>query len=541
MKLHSAIAHALGRAGVDTMFGVLGDANLFMVESFQRECSGRYIAASNEAGAVLMALGYATVSNRVGVATTTYGPALTNTLTALVEGVKGKKPMLLLCGDTASEPRGILQDIPQREHVIPTGAGFEQARSPQTAVADLMRAMRRAQLELRPIVYNIPINFQWEEVEDTPTMIRVPDVRNWKPESADLDDALGILFAASRPIVLAGRGAMSSEAKTALIRLAARIDAPLATTLQAKGLFDSEPNNLGIFGTLSTPPAVDAIASSDCVIAFGASLNKYTSSQGAFLRGKRVVQVNLEPGMLGEHWEPTVGVAGDPAKVAEVMLDYLEEAEAPRSGFFTPELASTVASFSWQNELPDRGTDTTIDVRRALAAIDASFPSDRVVIVDGGRFMTEPYKMINVATPGYFVFTSYSGSIGLGLSYAIGAAAAVPGTPALLVTGDGGFMLGGLAEFNTAARYGIDLTTIVCNDSAYGAEHIHFTDRQMDPTISEFAWPEFAPVADSLGGIGITVRNMGDLARAVEAFEHRTRPLLIDLKLDPYQMPDRPR
>jgi acetolactate synthase I/II/III large subunit len=74
-------------------------------------------------------------------------------------------------------------------------------------------------------------------------------------------------------------------------------------------------------------------------------------------------------------------------------------------------------------------------------------------------------------------------------------------------TGDGGFMMGGVNEFNTAVRLGLDLIVIVCNDSAYGAEHIQFVDRDMDPGLSQFEWPSFAEVATALGGEGIRVQS----------------------------------
>ena len=109
--------------------------------------------------------------------------------------------------------------------------------------------------------------------------------------------------------------------------------------------------------------------------------------------------------------------------------------------------------------------------------------------------------------------------------------------PALLVTGDGGFMLGGLAEFSTAVRHGCDLVVVVCNDSSYGAEDVQLTNRGMDPSIARFSWPDFAPVAVALGGQGVTVRTMGDLQSALDAIEARQGPLLIDLKLDPDTVP----
>src|SRR5215467_2272418 len=105
LYFHSAMARALRDNGVDAVFGLIGDANLYMVDAFIREQQGRYVSAANEAGAVMMALGYASVTGKVGVATVTHGPAVTNTLTGLVEGAKGQLPLLLVCGDTSVEAR----------------------------------------------------------------------------------------------------------------------------------------------------------------------------------------------------------------------------------------------------------------------------------------------------------------------------------------------------------------------------------------------------------------------------------------------------
>lgn len=98
-------------------------------------------------------------------------------------------------------------------------------------------------------------------------------------------------------------------------------------------------------------------------------------------------------------------------------------------------------------------------------------------------------------------------------------------------------MMGGVNEFNTAVRLNQDLIVIVANDSAYGAEHIQFLDRKMDPSLSQFDWPDFAAVATALGGQGITVASDADLDNALGAIASRDRPLLIDLKLDPNDVP----
>jgi len=123
------------------------------------------------------------------------------------------------------------------------------------------------------------------------------------------------------------------------------------------------------------------------------------------------------------------------------------------------------------------------------------------------------------------------------MGHAIGAAHANLDRPVLLVSGDGGFMMGGLNEFTTAVQTGADLIVVICNDQAYGAEYVQFTDRQMNPGISQFSWPSFSEVANSLGGVGITVGSSTDLDTAIQAIKARDCPLVIELLLDPASVP----
>ena len=135
--MHQSIAQAVRDHEIDTMFGLVGDANLFIVNHFVSECGGTLVPAAHEGGTVLMALAYTQVTKQVGVATVTQGPGLTNCVTALREGVVARRPMILLCGDTPVTASFHPQNIDQREVVKATGAGFEQVQSPNTASRDV--------------------------------------------------------------------------------------------------------------------------------------------------------------------------------------------------------------------------------------------------------------------------------------------------------------------------------------------------------------------------------------------------------------------
>jgi thiamine pyrophosphate-dependent acetolactate synthase large subunit-like protein len=274
---YQSIARATQEHGVDTMFGLMGDANLFMVDSFVRDCGGRFVPAAHEGSSILMALAYAHVSGKVGVATVTHGPALTNCMTALTEAARGHMPMVILAGDTPVDNPRHLQSIDQREVVKATGAGFEQLRSPATVGKDVGRAFYRAQVERRPIVLNMPADFMWQEVEHDVQVLDVFTAPGGVAQGEILDNTIGMIASARRPLILAGGGAVA--ARDQLIQLADRLEAPLATTLKAKGLFNDHPYNIDIFGTLSTPAAYDLIAQSDCIICFGSALHDFTTDR----------------------------------------------------------------------------------------------------------------------------------------------------------------------------------------------------------------------------------------------------------------------
>lgn len=531
--VYASIAQSVVDHGINTMFGLIGDANLFMVDNFVRARRGTFVPVAYEGSAVLMALSYSKFAQTVGVATVTHGPGFTNCITALAEGARAHTSMVLLCGDTPVLTPQNLQNIDQRELTKATGAGFEQMRAPQTATEDIATAFYRARVEKRPIVLNMPADFMWQEVVHNRVVYPVFDDPAMVTDGDNLDEAIGMIASAKRPVVLGGGGAIGAEDQ--LIRLADRLEAPLATTLKAKAMFNDHPFNMDIFGTLSTPAAYETIDKCDCVIAFGTSLHHFTTDHGALMKGKRVVQINNDITEIAKNYHPDAALVGDAKLTADNIVHWLDQAEIPPSGFTGELNAGTLTAHP--PEKVNRARDGTINFVNALERLEATLPKNRVLVTDGGRFMTEVWCRISAPDAKSFIATTNFGSIGIGLQHAIGAGLAVTDRPIVLFTGDGGFMMGGINEFNTAVRLKQDLITIVCNDSAYGAEHIQFVDRQMNPGLAQFEWPSFAEIASALGGQGVLVTNPDQLNDAGNAIETRDRPVLIELKLDPNDVP----
>lgn len=539
-SVHALLAATLAEHADGPVFGLVGDGNLFLVDAFIRRHGGRYVAARHEAAAVQMAIGYAQAAGKLGVATVTHGPALANTAVALIEAVKGGHPLLLIAGDTAPDDRNHLQKFDQKSFVAMTGAAWVELASAETASVDLVRAIRMASLERRPVVFNMRIDWQWSVPKSQKALPALPLRPEILPDTAAVEEAAAILAAAKAPIVLAGRGACDGASAEALIRLAERIEAPLATTLRASGLFRGHAHDLGIFGGLSHSAAVDVILRADTVIAFGAGLNKFTTGNGELLRDKRVVHVVADAAAVGRHHEPLLSVLGSPRLVAGQIVEMLDAAELPGSGFAGPDMAATLSSANSLSGLesllrprePDR-----VPLLGCLAALNEALPPDRTLVTDLGRFVTLAWRALPVQHPEALVNTAHFGSIGCGLHQAIGAAIARPNCRTVLVAGDGGFALGGPSELATAVEQDLDLTIVLCNDGCYGAEHVQFTARDMETGLSLLKNPPFAPIARAYGFEAVSVGNKDELARACALAGEYKGPLFIELHADPAEVP----
>ena len=534
MFVHEAMASALAKSGVNTMFGLIGDANLFFANAFVEAEGGQYVSAVHEASAVMMAQGYALRSGRLGVATVTQGPGLTNTATALIDTVRNNVALVLITGDTAPSNTHNQQSLDQASFVEATGAGYVHVRQPADAAPALRAAIAQAVEQRRPVVVNCPTEFAWEIVDPDE---RAVDVGEPVPAPSEdlLDQAVGIIAAARRPLVVAGYGATEAEQRDAVADFAQRIGAPIATTFRARNLYTAAEGSVGVCGTLTTDAGAPAIADSDCVIVFGSSLNTWTTGHRTLFNGKAVIYVDADAARVERpNARVDVAIHGDAAQTARTFIKWLDAGEVPPTGFrqrICPGIRDVDLRF-------DAELGNTLTLAGVLSELNRSLPTQRTVVWDGGRFLGEALKYIYGPDYRSEVLTTAFGAVGLGMGAAIGAACAAGDEPTVFVTGDGGFMMNGLAELNSAVRASLPLIVVVCNDNSYGAEYDQYVHKSVSPALSLFDWPSFASVAQAMGADGLTVSSVADVPAAVAAARARVCPLVIDVLMDPGDIPE---
>src|SRR6266498_932122 len=143
MLVAEAVGRTLAQVGPRTVFGLIGSGN-FAVTNAMVAAGRQFVAARHEGGAICMADAYAQVTGELGMCTVHQGPGLTNTLTGLTEAAKSRTPLVLVAADTAAAAVRSNFRIAQDPLVSAVGAVAERVHTPASAVADTVRAVRRA-------------------------------------------------------------------------------------------------------------------------------------------------------------------------------------------------------------------------------------------------------------------------------------------------------------------------------------------------------------------------------------------------------------
>lgn len=535
MNVAQVVAQTLGRLGVRHVFGLVGSGN-FAVTNALVAGGSVFVAARHEGGAITMADAYSRVTGTVGVCTVHQGPGLTNTLTGLTEAAKSRTPLLLLAADTAASAIRSNFRIDQDGLVSSVGAVPERVHGPESAVGDTLRAYRTAQLERHPTVLMLPLDIQAALCPEIPGELpSFPTLWPSPPARASVSAAADAMTAARRPLIIAGRGAVLAGAGEELRGIGNRLDALLATTAVANGLFTGDPWSLGISGGFASPGAAELIRQADVVLSVGASLTMWTTRHGRLIDpAATVIQIDHEPSAIGSHHRADIAVVGDAAETARALHEELRKRGASGSGWRSSQVAERIQRGCWhESPYTDCGDGSHIDPRTLSIALDTLLPTERTLAVDSGHFMGYPAMYLRVPDAQGFVFTQAFQAVGLGLATAIGAAVARPDRLTVAALGDGGALMS-LPDLETVARLGLRMLIVIYNDSAYGAEVHHFGPHGAPLDTVRFPDVDFAALARGLGLRAETIRESGDLqtVKTWLAAGHAP-PLLLDARVVP--------
>jgi acetolactate synthase-1/2/3 large subunit len=547
-----ALAEMLRLAEVGPMFG-MGGFQLLPFYDALAQLGMRHFLINDERCGAFAADAYARVTNRPGVCDGTLGPGATNLVTGLIESLNAGVPIIALAGDTnrAHSWKNMTQECRQAEILRP--AVKELIRVEMTSrVPELLRRAFAVATSGRPgpVLLDVPEDvchgehdFAPEDFAIDPSTLSVP-ARRIRPDRAEVARAAAVIARARRPLLLVGGGIHLSAGYDALLGFAEAQSIPVAHTMSGKGgIACTHPLSVGLFGRYSRI-ANELIEASDCLVVVGCKLGEIATKRYA-LPPETIPLIHLDivAEEIGRCRAADVALWGD----ARAGLEDLAEAlagEAKRSGAaradYVAEIPSRMAS--WREEAAARlhSEERPIHMARLCTELNKALPADSFLLADGGFAGHWTGLLYDTKSPGrHFIPDRGLASIGYGLPGGIGAALAAPSTPAVAITGDGGFNMM-LGELETARRAGIGLTIVVVNNAASGyvkaLQHAIFRGRYQSSDLVEM---DYAVIARAMGCSGIRIEDPDRLGDALRTgLAERTRPTVLDVVVtrDPARM-----
>jgi acetolactate synthase-1/2/3 large subunit len=552
------IADFLVQQKIPYIFGVCGHGILGLLDGlFDRRDEIKTISVHHEATAGFMAEAYFRITQKPVATYTSCGPGSANLILAIAAAFADSSAMLNITGNV---PTGQWNRGPFQE----TGRYFQGdfvnairpyvKRSFQPTRADMLPLALRQAFALMtngrpgPVNIDIPLNVFVEPVDENAAQ-RDKDwpLAEYSRPAADpaaVNEALRLLHAAERPVIVAGHGVELSCAEQELLTFAESFRIPVATTPFGKGVFDPRhPLSLGTTGRNGSYPANAACRNADVVLALGTRFDDRATS--AWLPGftynippTKLIHVDIDAAEIGRNFRPALGIVSDARNLLGQLL------AAPRAACRYDAWLERIAEWrkKWDEATVAPRTSDAIPIRpeRAVAALRKVVPADGIVLCDVGVHHNWMVAEFEAWKPRTFLQTWGFASMGFAVAGAMGAKLAAPEQPVVALCGDGAFMMNSSAVL-TAVEYQIPVVWVVWNNFGYCSirdqQRGYFgKDREIAVSFTDSSGKlfsaDFAMMARSMGADGHTVEKPADLAPQIEAAIRSGRPTVLDVRID---------
>ncbi|MEK7875242.1 MAG: thiamine pyrophosphate-binding protein [Pseudomonadota bacterium] len=531
MKVYQRLAHAFKAEGVSHVFGLMGDGNMYWMHELDK-IGVKELEVRHEGAGLGMADGWARVTHTPGIATATCGPGVSQLATALLTASRAASPLVAFVGEHPTNDDEYNQRLDQSRFAAACETGFVRMNTADAADDAVRKAFYLAKLESRPIMLSAPMDIQQQEFDDDepyrPSSTLMPS-RTVRPDPDNLEQAADMIAGSRKPVIIVGRGAKWAGAGEAVLKLAERVGALILTSLMAKSWLSEDEFHFGISGTYATRTAMQLCEQADCVIAIGASLNRFTTEHNYLYPNAKFVHIDSKPHvMMSGGRSAECYIQSDARAGVEALEGLLAKRSFKQTGYRTGEVRERLAN-AWEDRTQYKIEPGSVDPREVILALDEAVPANINLFTGSG--VTAGFSNILFKRERPIVLAShFFGCIGQMMPAAMGAVTALGNKPGIMVDGDASVMMH-IAEFDTMVRYGMPLLIVVLNNQMLGAEYYKLDAHKMNAALSCIATPDLGAVATGFGGRGRLVRNIPELRAAVAEWLAKPGPMMIDVRI----------
>jgi thiamine pyrophosphate-dependent acetolactate synthase large subunit-like protein len=498
----SALVAALEAHGVEIIFGIPGQHALGLWDALA-DSPIELVVVRHEQAAAFAAQGYARTSDRVGVCITSTGPGAFNAFAGMGEADASSLRVLHITTQILSDPgqRGWMHETTgQSTAFAGVTRHHSRPRTPEALAASVDEAMTAIAQRPGPAMIEAYIDVLAAPADGV--QVRATPVSSPAPDPAAVARVVKLLGEARAPMIFAGGGGrLAAERVTAL---AEALDAPVVTSYNGKGVIPAgHPLHAG---SSCEERAVQAlVANADVCLALGTRMAEEYTCHWTVPFPEALVQVDIDAARLGANYPVVEGIVADVGLFCDALL-----AAGPDAGSRDGTADTRAALSGRSTEVAAQGFTVEPELLRAL---DEALPEGAIVVSDMTILGYWGVLYLDAKRPGGFAYPM-SGALGSGIPTSLGTVAANPGSPTVVLVGDGGFLMGG-HELVTAQQHGLHQITVLVNDRCYGVLRNYQVQSGRKPVGVELNSPDFSKLAEGYGVAYRRITQPGEFADAL--------------------------
>jgi acetolactate synthase-1/2/3 large subunit len=537
MKLTGAeiLCETLTRLGVREIFGYPGGAILPVYDALGKS-KLHHILVRHEQGATHMADGYARASGGIGVAMATSGPGATNMVTGIATAMLDSSPVVCITGQVSSKVLG--SDAFQEIDITGITMPITKHNVVVTHAGDIARTLREAFVIAKsgrpgPVLVDVTkdaqqatAEFEWDACTPKLPPKRIRNNHN----QAEFDRAIELLNTAKRPVILAGRGIMLSNAMQAFEKFVRVGNYPVAMTLLGIGCFPAkDPLNLGMMGMHGEAWVNNAIQEADLLIAVGMRFDdRVTGDLRTYAKNARKIHIEIDRAEINKNVKVDAALVGDAREVLESLTPHVETPDHSEWIRHINELKGDSAVRDIQS-LPDTGH---LYAAHVINDLWKETCGEAIVVTDVGQHQMWEAQYYHHDRPRTLITSGGLGTMGFALPAGIGAKFAKPDSEVWVVVGDGGFQMT-MSELATIVQEKINVKIAIINNGYLGMVRQwqeFFYDKRYVAT--PLVAPDFVALANAFGIRAERITKRTEVTSGIRAAREAAETVLLDFRVE---------
>ncbi|HEX5455769.1 MAG TPA: acetolactate synthase large subunit [Candidatus Saccharimonadales bacterium] len=526
MKAAELFVKSLEASNVKYVFGLPGEENLALVEAI-RKSSIKMITTRDEQTAVFMAATVGRLTGHVGVALSTLGPGATNLVTGVAYAQLGAMPLLVITGQKPIKrsKQGKFQIIDVVGMMRPITKFSDTIVSAERIPSSVYHAIRVAEKE-RPGAAHLEVPEDIAEEETGAKPIIWQKTRRPAPDEKAINALVEAVESAKSPILLLGSGANRRLIRKQLNNFINKTDIPFVTTQLGKGVIDeSDSRFIGTAAVSEKDYVHAALSRADLILMVGHDIIEKPPVL-EIRDDQKLVHIDFSPADIDDIYVPDLEVVGDISYAFWALTERVETRDWDFSIFYK-------AKEKLQESINDNADsdDFPIKPQRLIGTLRKVLPRDAMLSLDNGMYKLWIARNYPAYEQNTVLLDNALATMGAGLGAAMSSKIIFPERKAVVVAGDGGFLMN-LADLETAKRLGLDMTIVIVRDNGYGMIKWKQDAMKLADFGLNFSNPDFVKLAESFGASGYSPKSADDFEKILDKCVNAKGIHIIDLPID---------